>query len=125
LNQILPEIVWVGAANALIKSVTRQRLEYFDDTRQECFVDLDECAKYWQLQNEDEDDFDPLTSEDSSTTCSSRRIRYVGKRGMLDDPPWIEFTNKRRTRFEFASLREARALKLQLMRVRCLTLDDN
>jgi hypothetical protein len=125
LNQILPEIVWLGAADAQIQGVTRQRVEYLNEAAQECFVDLDECARYWQLQKTDEDDFDPLDSEDSDATYSLRGLNYVGKRGMLDDPPWIEFTNKRRTRFVFGSLKQAREFKLQLMRVRCYTLDGN
>lgn len=44
MNQIVPEIVRIGVANARIKCVTRQRVEYFDEAGQECFVDLKECA---------------------------------------------------------------------------------
>jgi hypothetical protein len=29
--------------------------------------------------------------------------RCVGQRGALDNPPWIELMNERKTRFEFAS----------------------
>jgi hypothetical protein len=105
---------------ARIKCVTPQRVEYFDEAGQECFVDLDECARNWRLRNEDEDDFDLLTSEDSAATSSSR---YVGDRALSFDPPWIEFRNNRRTRLEFESSNEALGLKLQLMSVRWLTLD--
>jgi hypothetical protein len=128
VNQRVPEIVRIGIANARIKCVTSHRVEYLDEAGQECFVDLDECDRNWvQLHNASEGDFVLLTSEDrgSAAAWSSRRIRYVGLRGMLDDPPWIEFTNKRRTRLEFGSNEEAYALKGQLMKARCLTLDDN
>ena len=118
VNQMVPEIVRICVANARIKCVTPQRVEYFDEAGQECSVDLEECNRnYVQLDNED-----LLTSEDSAATSSSR---YVGMRGLLVDPPWIEFTNKRRTRFEFGSSNEARTLKLQLMKVRWLTFDAN
>ena len=118
MNQTVPEFVRIGVANACIKCVTPQRVEYFDEAGKECFVDLEECNRnYVQLDNED-----LLTSEDSAATSSSR---YVGMRGLLVDPPWIEFTNKRRTRFEFGSSNEALGLKLQLMKARWRTLDDN
>ncbi len=44
MNHTVPEIVRIGVGNARIKCVTRQRVEYFDEAEQECFVDLDECA---------------------------------------------------------------------------------
>lgn len=121
VNQIVPEIVRIGVANARIKCVTPQRVEYLDEAGQECFVDLDECFRnYVQSRNENRGDFDLLTSEDSAATSSSR---YVGDRALSFDPPWIEFRNNRRTRLEFESSNEALGLKLQLMRVRWLTLD--
>jgi hypothetical protein len=101
---------------ARIKCVTPQRVEYFDEAGQECFVDLDECARNWRLRNEDEDDFDLLTSEDSA---ARRKPRYVGGRGLLEYPPWIEFANKSRTRFEFEPLNEGYGLIIPLKKVRC------
>jgi hypothetical protein len=120
-----PEIVRIGVGNARMKCVTRQRLEYIDEAGQECFVDLEECARNWvqSLTEEDEDDFVQLTSEDSD--AASRKRRYVGGRGLLEDPPWIEFANKRRTRFEFESLNEGYGLIIPLKKVRLLTLDMN
>jgi hypothetical protein len=125
VNQMVPEIVRIGVGNARITCVTRQRVEYFDETGQECFVDLEECARNWaqSLTEEDEDDFVLLTSEDSD--AARRKRRYVGGRGLLEDPPWIEFANKRRTRFEFESLNEGYGLIIPLKKVRLLTLDMN
>jgi hypothetical protein len=121
----VPEIVRIDVGNARIKRVTRQRLEYINEAGQECFVDLEECARNWALSltEEDEDDFDLLTSEDSA--AARRKPRYVGGRGLLEDPPWIEFANKRRTRFEFESLNEGYGLIIPLKKVRLLTLDMN
>jgi hypothetical protein len=100
---MVPEIVRIGVANARIKCVTRQRVEYLDEAGQECFVDLEECNRnYLHLGG---------------------RTRYVGDRALSCDPPWIEFRNNRRTRFEFESSNEAFRFKLQLMKVRWLTFD--
>jgi hypothetical protein len=68
-----------------------------------------------------EDHFVLWTSEDSD--AAREKPRYVGERGLLYDPPWIEFANKRRTRFEFESLNEGYGLIIPLKKVRCLTLD--
>ena len=116
MNQMVPEIVRIGVSNARITCVTPQRVEYVDEAGQECFVDLDECARNWV--EEDEDHFVLWTSEDRDAVA-----RYVATRDLLHDPAWIEFKNKRRTRFEFGSSNEARGLKLQLMRLRWRT-DD-
>jgi hypothetical protein len=128
VNETVPEIVRIGVANACIKCVTRQRVEYINEAGQECFVDLEECAKKWakSLTEEDEedegdDDFVLLTPEDSAR----RKRRHVGGRGLLEDPPWIEFANSRRTRFEFESLNEGYGLIIPLKKVRLLTLDMN
>ena len=121
MNQMVPEIVRIGVANARIKCVTRQRVEYLDEAGQECFVDLDECARNWdQLHNKNEDDLVLLTSEDSA---GRRKYRHVAGRGMIGDPPWVEFTNKRRTRFEFGSSGEAYELKHLLFEARWITED--
>ncbi len=119
VDEILPEIVRIGVGNARIKCVTRQRVEYFDEAEQECFVDLDECARTWV--EECGDDFVEWRSEDND--AARGMPRYVGRRGLLYDPPWIEFANKSRTRFEFESLNEGYGLIIPLKKVRCLTLD--
>ena len=102
-NQMVPEIVRIGVANARITCVTRQRLEYINEAGQECFVDLDECARNWA--EEDEDEFVLLTPEDNA---GRRKELHVARRSSHVDPPeWVEFTNNRRTRFEFRSYKEA------------------
>ena len=119
VNQMVPEIVRIGVSNARITCVTPQRVEYVVEAGQECFVDLDECSRNSvQSHIEDEGDSVVLTSEDGDAVA-----RYVATRDLLHDPAWIEFGNKRRTRFEFGSSNEARGLKLQLMRLRWRTND--
>ena len=116
MDEIVPEIVRIGVANARIKCVTPQRVEYFDEAGQECFVDLEECARNWvQLHG----------------ARRGRKYSYVAGRGMIEHPHWIEFTNKRRTRFEFRSSEaytscfsgEARRLKHLLFEARWITGD--
>jgi hypothetical protein len=109
VNRMVPEIVRIGVANARIKRVTpRDRVEYLDEAGQEFFVDLKECARNWvQLHNKDDGDLVLLTTQDIFDSYDSS---FVAQRGLLDDPPWVEFTNKRRTRFEFGSYKEARSL---------------
>lgn len=115
VNQIVPEIVRIGVANARINSVTPKRVEYFDESGQLCFVDLEKCARNWVLQFDNEDEF-----EEGANNWDAH---CVGTRGMLADPPWIEFANKRRTRLEFGSNDEARALQGQLTKAHWRTLD--
>jgi hypothetical protein len=112
VSQIVPEIVRIGVGNARINCVTPQRVDYRDKAGQECFVDIEECARNWvQLHNKDDDYLVLLTSQGIFDSFYSS---FVGQHGLLDDPPWVEFTNKRRTRFEFRSNEEARALRRKL-----------
>jgi hypothetical protein len=80
VNQTVPEIVRIGVANACIKCVTPQRVEYLDEVGLGCFVDLKECARNrvqyvesWREDGAREWDF-----------------RLVAKCGFLDDSPCIE-----------------------------------
>ena len=109
---MVPEILRIGVANARIKCVTPRRVEYFDEAGQECFIDLEECARNWvQLHNKDDVDLVLLTSQGIFDSFYSS---FVGQHGLLDDPPWVEFANKRRTRFEFGCDKEARTLRRRL-----------
>jgi hypothetical protein len=112
VDEIAPEIVRIGVTNARIKCVKYQRVEYLDRAGQECFVDLKECARNWvQLHSSDDDYLVLLTSQGIFDSFYSS---FVGQHGLLDDPPWVQFVNKRRTRFEFRSNEEAHALRRKL-----------
>jgi hypothetical protein len=116
VNQVVPEIVRIGVGNARIQCVTPQRVEYFDEAGQECFVDLEECARNWVKEYRD---------------TGRRKYRYVAGRGMIEHPHWVEFANKRRTRLEFWSSEaytscfqgEARRLKHLLFEAGWITMD--
>ena len=111
MNQMAPEIVRIGVANSRIKRVTPQRVEYRDEAGQECFVDLDKCVRIRvQHYYEKEGELVMVTSEGSASP-------YVARRSFHDEPPeWVEFTNERRTRFEFRSYKEAFNTLLQPLR---------
>lgn len=103
-----PEIVRIGMARAGVTSVSQRRVEYLDEAGQERFIDLEQCARNWvRYYHEHEQDFVWVDSAESAATWNSR---CVGQRGALDDPPWVEFMNERRTRFEFASCEAISAL---------------
>jgi hypothetical protein len=108
---MVSEIVRIGVTNARIKCVTPQRVEYRDEAGQECFVDLDKCLRIpVQIYYENEGDLVLWTSDGSDSRC-------VARRSSLDhSPEWVEFTNKRRTRFEFRSYKEACNTLLQPLR---------
>lgn len=42
--------------------------------------------------------------------CPDDDKKYVGKRGLLSSPPWVEFFDKQNTRFEFESRGQAASL---------------
>jgi hypothetical protein len=123
VDPVEPEIVRIIVGGARIKRVTRQQVEYLNEAGQDCSVNLEECCRnYVQSSDENRGDCDLLTSEDTADISSQR---YVADRGMLEDSPWIAFTNKRRTRFEFGSSDEAQHLRSQLAMVRWRTFDAN
>lgn len=39
--------------------------------------------------------------------CNEFEIGYIGRRGLLSSPPWVEFFDKKHTRFEFESRKYA------------------
>jgi hypothetical protein len=109
MNQLVPEIIRIGVANARIKCVTPQRVEYLDEAGQECFVDLKECARNRVK------DVESWRVEDGARTGD---YRTVAKSVLVDDSPCFEFMNDRHTRFEFGSLEGAQALKSLLAKAR-------
>ena len=108
MNQVMPEIVGIGVGNARIKCVTPQRVEYFDEAGQECFVDLKECAR------------NRVKDVESWRDDGARKgdFSLVAKCSFQDDSPCFEFMNDRHTWFEFGSLEGAQALKSLLAKAR-------
>ena len=104
MNEIVPEIVRIGIANARIKRVTGQQVTYLEEAGQECFVDLQECAR------------NRVEHVNSWRQDGARKYDFsmVAKWTFLDRSKCIEFTNNRRTRLEFGSLEGAQALESRL-----------
>jgi hypothetical protein len=101
MNQPQREIVLIGVSGARIAAVTRRRIDYIDMAGQEQFVDLEESARRWGRWHDDRSQaFLPLPGA-TEQDAASWNARCVGQRGACDNPPWVEFTNERRTRFEF------------------------
>ncbi len=96
------EIVRIGASLARIVGVIRERVDYIDAAGDERFIDLDECARSWGLKRAQSSDFVTLPGY-TPESVASWNARCVGQRGALDIPPWVQFMNERRTRFEFTS----------------------
>jgi hypothetical protein len=113
---MVPEIVEIGVANARIKCVTRQRVEYLDEAGQECFVDLKECARNRVKHVES------WRVEDGAREWDFRLVAKC--RFLDDDSPCFEFMNDRRTRFVFGSLEGAKALKSLLAKARWRVLSE-
>jgi hypothetical protein len=100
------EVVQIGISGARIVTVSRQRVDYIDMAGQAQFVDLEECARSWgQWHDGHRGEYLPLPGA-SDQSIAAWNACCVGQRGALDNPPWAEFQNERKTRFEFAS-REA------------------
>ena len=111
MNPTVREIVRIGVGSARIKCVTPERVEYRDEAGQECFVELDKCARSSiQFHYEKEGDFVLRTEGGSDTPHVARRSSHG------QAPEWVEFTNERRTRFEFRSYKEACNALLQPLR---------
>lgn len=110
----MPEIVRVGVANARIKCVTPQTLEYTDEAGQAHIVNLEECARNWaRRHNYQKSDFErpPGTTEEEVAVWVEKSAKWnsrcVGQRELGREPNWVELTNNERTRMEFNSSEEA------------------
>ena len=96
------EVIRISAGDTRIVSVSPRQIEYIALTGERCTIDLEESARNWENRyRNDSDEFVPIT--DSQAEVDDWNARCVGTRGALDDPPWVEFMNARRTRFEFDS----------------------
>jgi hypothetical protein len=101
MNQESKELVRVGDGNARILRVTPALIDYTDIAGQARLIDLRECAGNWRrFHDANRHDF-IIVPGSSEAEADARNSRCVGERGALDDPPWVEFMNDRRTRFEF------------------------
>jgi hypothetical protein len=96
------EIVSIGVSGARIVGATRERIDYIDAAGEKRFIDLEECVRSWGRGRAQSSGFLPLPGSTAQSTAAWH-TRCVGQRGALDNPPWAQFMNERRTRFEFTS----------------------
>jgi hypothetical protein len=103
------EVVHIGIGLADVSSISKSIAAYTNDLGRHLTVDLEECARVYGCLR-DVGAFPP-----SETTNWSELIEsvhdfatmplpvqpIVGLRGAVDDPPWFQFLNRRRTQFEF------------------------
>jgi hypothetical protein len=114
------ELVRIGTGSARIVEVTRQRLRYIDEHGAESFVDLEDCARiFLTLKNAG---LFPPGDETDWTELAAINLKFyildvsyglcVGLRGALDEPPWFQFLDRRRTQFQF---KDYEAIKSELL----------
>src|SRR5579871_1028289 len=104
------EVVRVGVGHGRIAGVTRERIEYIDEAGQALFIDLTECLERWARYKES------IKGDLIPTNSPFRfRLQEVGKRDTSASPPWVQFANERRTRFEFVRGGAHEQLLLPLM----------
>jgi hypothetical protein len=115
------ELVHIGIAPASITSIVKSRVKYTDDSGRELGVDLEECARIYACLNE-RNTFPPDDTTDWGALIESvpgfaalpiPYQRVVGLRGAIDEPPWFQFLNRRRTQFEFKDYEHIRSALLQ------------
>jgi hypothetical protein len=105
------ELVRIGVGPAAITLVTRETVDHIDESGREMSVDLLECARNWS-RSRNSDQFPPvegpgwikITSWGPPPDPAAPEPIYVGLRCVIwfrDSPPFCEFFNDRRTRFEF------------------------
>ena len=111
------ELVRIGTGRALIKEITRQQVSYTDEAGRAMHVDLEECARIYHCLQEigqfpPGDDTDWARLADTFPNFSAIDVslaRCVGLRAVLDEPPWFQFLNRRRTQFEFTDYEHIQA----------------
>jgi hypothetical protein len=76
------------------------------------------------IQYVDADGKTQIISFEDCMHCSSHERDFIGRRGLLSSPPWIEFFDKNHTRFEFESKKYALSILLnELTRLNIRTID--
>jgi len=103
------EVVHIGRGEARIVSITGPCLQFVDDLGQPSQIDLEECARMQVCLEQAQafppgEDFDWAALADATAGFASLPLsgqRVVGLRAAVDEPPWFQFLDRRRTQFEF------------------------
>ena len=115
------ELVHIGREPAEIVAITGARVEYIDDNGMGLVVDLEECARVYRCLRDrrafpprDDQDWGALIDEvPGFATLEPPLQAVVGLRGAIDEPPWFQFLNRRRTQFEFSDSDHIRSTLLE------------
>jgi hypothetical protein len=103
------ELVHIGRGPADIVAIAGGGVEYIDDNGRGLVVDLTECARIYRCLRDayvfppaEDLDWPALIDEvPGFATLELPLQAVVGLRGAVDQPPWFQFLNRRRTQFEF------------------------
>lgn len=119
------ERVRIGEGMAKIDRITPTAVTYLDERGRAASIDLPECGRTYicltlggAFPPRDDDDWSTFADEHSHLITVEARASVVGLRGVIDDPPWFQFLDRRRTQFEFQS-RDAIEHELLLPLARC------
>lgn len=102
------ERVRIGHGEARIGTVTAQAIAYVNEAGKPLRVSLDECRRMYRALElaggiPPADGSDWAAAWDALPKAEQKRMgEFIGMRARMDDPPWFQFTNRRRTQFEFS-----------------------
>jgi hypothetical protein len=104
------ERVRFGEGIAKITRISEAAVDYLDEAGRAFSVDLSECTRTWTCLTlggafppGDDDDWSKFADDHADLIKSDVWRGVIGLRGVIDDPPWCQFLNRRRTQFEFRS----------------------
>ena len=111
MKRISTEIVRIGVGGARITSVTREKVDYLDETERQLEIDLEKCAEGWDhYMREHWDEFIHGIPTGFHLLNSKVKFTCVGDRNAKAQAPWARFFNERYTRFEFRAGHELHGL---------------
>ena len=102
------ERVRIGQGSARIVDVTPAELRYLGEDGVAAAVDLTDCARIQRsldhaglFRPRDDTDWTSIATADPEFARRDVSNGCVGLRAAVDDPPWFQFLDRRRTQFEF------------------------
>lgn len=95
-------------SNPLLKKLRRESDQHKPTGTADAFFGSDSSSKIIEITESvmrytDEKGELRVLLFDDCKYCSDVERDYVGRRGLLSSPPWVEFFDPQRTRFEFES----------------------
>ena len=104
------ERVRIGEGAANITKISEAAVDYVDEAGRAASIDLSECVRTWTCLTlggafppADDDDWSKFADDHADLITGDVWAGVIGLRGVIDDPPWCQFLNRRRTQFEFQS----------------------